>query len=123
MKLLVIHSTPFHPQYTLYTIQMILLYRDPKGETIGSTKQAPSVMANPMSQIQPNNSELEEKVAALEKAIGEKDAEIAWLMKRNESEKVAPQLLIASKCFEIVNYFQEPTPNMTEISVCNGHDS
>lgn len=74
---------------------MILLYRDPKGETIGSTKQAPSVMANPMSQIQPNNSELEEKVAALEKAIGEKDAEIAWLMKRrNESEKVAPSSIV-----------------------------
>ena len=69
---------------------MILLYRDPKGETIGSTKTS-SVVGNNLSQNQQSNSksEWEEKVATLEKTLRERDAKIATLMRNASSnEKV-----------------------------------
>ena len=68
---------------------MLLLYKDPKGETIGSTTKAHSVTGNHVSQIQRSNSksDWEEKVATLEKTLRERDAKIATLM-RNGSEKV-----------------------------------
>ena len=69
---------------------MILLYRDPKGETIGSTKTS-SVVGNILSQNQQSNSksEWEEKVAMLEKTLRERDAKIATLMRNASSnEKV-----------------------------------
>ena len=68
---------------------MILLYRDPKGETIGSITQVPSVVGKGISQVQSmNKSDWEKKVASLEKALHEKDAKIAMLMK-NHDEKVS----------------------------------
>ena len=68
---------------------MLLLYKDPKGETIGSTTKAHSVTGNHVSQIQRSNSksDWEEKVATLEKTLRERDAKIATLM-RNGNEKV-----------------------------------
>ena len=70
---------------------MILLYRDPKGETIGSTKTS-SVVGNNLSQNQQSinsKSDWEEKVATLEKTLRERDAKIATLMRNASSnEKV-----------------------------------
>ena len=83
---------------------MILLYRDPKGETIGSTKQAPSVMANPVSQIQPTNFDLEEKVASLEKALSEKEAEIAELMKEKVGTPIISHLVIMIKLIIVFSF-------------------
>lgn len=60
---------------------MLLLYKDPTGETVGSVTQAHSVVGKPVSQVQQNNSDWEERVATLEKTLREKDAKIATLMR------------------------------------------
>lgn len=63
---------------------MVLLYRDPEGETIGSISQARSsaVGSNHVSQVNTiTNIDWEEKVTTLEKALSERDAKIATLMK------------------------------------------
>ena len=68
---------------------MILLYRDPEGKTVGSTTKAASVTGNAVSQFETsNNMDWEKKVASLEKALREKDAKIALLMK-SHNEKVS----------------------------------
>ena len=57
---------------------MVLLYRDPEGKTIGSISQSwsSSVEENTITNI-----DWEKKVATLEKALSERDAKIATLMK------------------------------------------
>ena len=69
---------------------MILLYKDPKGKTIGSTTKAASVVGNAVSQMDTTyHSDWEKKIASLERALRERDAKIALLMKsQNCSEKV-----------------------------------
>ena len=71
---------------------MILLYKDPKGKTLGSTtkSKAASVAGNAVSQVDTTYySDWEKKIASLEKAVRERDAKIALLMKsQNCSEKV-----------------------------------
>ena len=60
---------------------MVLLYKDPEGETVGSIistiKNSSVVMGNTISQVNP--AEWKEKVASLEKALRERDAKIATL--------------------------------------------
>ena len=71
----------------MHTCQMILLYRDPEGKTVGSTTKAASVAGNAMSQFETtNNSDWEKKVASLEKALRERDAKIALLMKSHNAK-------------------------------------
>ena len=69
---------------------MILLYKDPDGKTVGSTTKAASVAGNVVSQLDTTyQSDLEKRVASLERALRERDAKIALLMKaQNVSEKV-----------------------------------
>ena len=71
---------------------MLLLYNDPKGETIGSTArvQPIAVYDNNIIQVNPislTNTDLEEKVASLEKELIEREAQIAQLMDSKRSGK------------------------------------
>ena len=67
---------------------MVLLYRDPEGETVGTTRptvrNSSMVAGNMVSQVYP--AEWEEKVASLEKALRERDAKIATLMNATVSQ-------------------------------------
>ena len=67
---------------------MVLLYRDPEGETVGTSRptvrNSSAGMGNTISQVYP--AEWEEKVASLEKALRERDAKIATLMTATVSQ-------------------------------------
>ena len=64
---------------------MVLLYRDPQGETITTVTQVPSVIftSNPsMKRKSPDNKEWEVKISTLEKAVEDKDKTIAELWEK-----------------------------------------
>ena len=70
---------------------MLLLYKDPKGETIGSiTRVQPTTITyDTITQAHTNSltisSDLEGKVASLEKALNERDAQIEQLVNSKQN--------------------------------------
>lgn len=67
-------------------MQMILLYRDPQGETVTTVTQGgPSVISAsnpPTIRKNPNNKEWEVKISTLERAMEDKDNTIAELWEK-----------------------------------------
>ena len=65
---------------------MILLYRDPQGETVTTATQALSVISTsnpPTKRKNPNNEEgREEKISAMERAMEDKENTIAELWEK-----------------------------------------
>ena len=64
----------------IHYIQMIMLYKDPNGENVMTTYQQNSselkASKHPSVKIKPDSSELEEKVAFLERKLSEKEETI-----------------------------------------------
>ena len=70
-------------------MQMVMLYRDPEGESVGKTPSLDASMPKITNQSITNSSNVEEKMAILEKSVQEKDTRINELVIEVSTLKVS----------------------------------